>query len=124
MNYLIVFLAGSIGAALRHGVNRASLAMFGASFPVGTLIVNIAGSTVMGLLVGWFASRSGDAQSFRLFLTTGLLGGFTTFSAFSLDTVVLWERGNQLTTVIYVTASVAVSIAGLLIGMAATRYLT
>ena len=98
--------------------------MFGAGFPAGTLIVNIAGSTVMGLLVGWFASRSGDTQSFRLFLTTGLLGGFTTFSAFSLDTVVLWERGNQLTTVIYVTASVAVSIAGLLIGMAATRYLT
>jgi CrcB protein len=123
MNYLIVFLGGGIGSALRHGVNRASMALFGTGFPAGTLFVNIVGSTLMGIIVGVLASRSGDTQSFRLFLTTGIMGGFTTFSAFSLDTAFLWQRGEHLTAAIYVAASVAVSIAGLFIGMAVTRSL-
>ncbi len=121
MSYLLVFLGGGFGSMLRHGVNRVSIALFGASFPAGTLFVNVVGSTLMGLVIGWLASRSGDTQSFRLFLTTGIIGGFTTFSAFSLDTAVLWERGDHMIAAIYVAVSVAVSIAGLFFGMWVTR---
>lgn len=124
MNYLIVFLGGGIGAALRHGVNRASLALFGVNFPVGTMLVNIVGSTIMGLLVGWFALRGTHDSTARLFLTTGIMGGFTTFSAFSLDTAVLWQRGDHLTAAVYVIASVVISVAGLFGGMAAMRLLS
>jgi fluoride exporter len=124
MDYLLVFVGGGIGAMLRHGVNRASLALLGPDLPAGTLMVNIVGSSAMGLLVGWFASRTGDGQSFRLFLTTGIIGGFTTFSAFSLDTVELCQRGEHWTAALYVLLSVGVSIAGLFAGLAAMRPLT
>jgi fluoride exporter len=124
VSYLLVFIGGGLGSVLRHGVNRASMALFGTSFPAGTMFVNIVGSTLMGFLVGWLAARSGDSQSFRIFLTTGFLGGFTTFSAFSLDTVALWQRGDHMTAVVYVIASVVVSIAGLFLGMAAMRAIT
>ena len=120
MNYMLVFVGGGIGSMLRHAVNRASLLLIGPNYPAGTLFVNIVGSTIMGLLAGWFAFRGGD-QSTRLFLTTGVIGGFTTFSAFSLDTAVLWQRGDHLTAAIYVAASVAISIAGLFIGLAVAR---
>src|SRR6476646_12160588 len=90
--YLIVFLGAGIGGALRHGVNVFSARQFGLGFPVGTMIVNIAGSFLMGALAGWFAFRPGTDQHVRLFLTTGILGGFTTLSAFSLDTALLIER--------------------------------
>ena len=92
MLYLIVFLGAGIGGALRHGVNAGSARLWGYGFPFGTLIVNVAGSFLMGLLAGYFAFRPGIGQHARLFLTTGILGGFTTFSAFSLDTVLLVER--------------------------------
>ena len=85
MLYLIVFLGAGIGGALRHGVNVGATRLFGFGFPFGTLIVNIVGSFAMGLLAGYFAFRPGINQHMRLFLTTGVLGGFTTFSAFSLD---------------------------------------
>ena len=90
--YLAVFVGGGIGAALRHGVNRAALAQFGPAFPYGTLFVNVAGGLAMGLLAGLFLAKGGGSQELRLFLTTGVLGGFTTFSAFSLDAVTLWQR--------------------------------
>lgn len=93
MNYLIVFLGAGIGGTCRHGVNVAAARAFGTGFPVGTLAVNVAGSLVMGLLIGWFAHRADPGAAWRLLLTTGFLGGFTTFSAFSLDVAVLWERG-------------------------------
>src|ERR1700750_2931736 len=92
MRYLIVFLGAGIGGALRHGVNVGSAKLFGLGFPFGTLIVHVAGLFAMGLLAGYFAFRPGIAQYMRLFLTTGILGGFTTFSAFSLDTALLVER--------------------------------
>src|SRR6478609_2548377 len=92
MLYVIVFLGAGIGGALRHGVNVGAGRMFGLGFPYGTLIVNVAGSFAMGLLAGYFAFRPGVDQHTRLFLTTGVLGGFTTFSAFSLDTALLIER--------------------------------
>lgn len=114
----LVFLGGGIGAALRHGVNIGSARVLGLGFPWGTLIVNIVGSTLMGLLAAWFALRAdaGLSQHARLFLTTGILGGFTTFSAFSLDAVLLWERNEAALAGAYVLGSVALSIAGLAAG--------
>ena len=94
MGYLIVFLGGGIGAALRHGVNIASARLLGTGFPYGTLTVNVVGSLAMGLLTAYFAFKGDASQHWRLFLTTGMLGGFTTFSAFSLDVALLYERGE------------------------------
>jgi CrcB protein len=126
MPWLLVFLGGGLGAAARHGVNLVAARLFGTSFPWGTTIVNIAGSTVMGLIVAWLAFKAGAGwnQHFRLFLTTGILGGFTTFSAFSLDAVMLWERGAHGAAIVYVAGSVLVSIAGLFLGMGLVRALT
>jgi fluoride exporter len=121
VHYALVFIGGGIGAALRHGVNRASLALIGPGYPAGTVIVNIVGSFLMGALASWFAHRVGHSQALRLFLTTGILGGFTTFSAFSLDTAVMWERGDYGGAAVYVVASVVISIAGLFAGLAVTR---
>lgn len=121
MSYLLVFLGGGVGAALRHGVNRAALATFGPSFPFGTLIVNIVGSLLIGMLAELFLSRGGGSQELRLFLTTGVLGGFTTFSAFSLDAAVMWQRGDYATLCAYVIGSVALSIGALFLGMLAVR---
>ena len=108
---LIAFLGAGIGGALRHGVNTAGLRLFGSNFPYGTITVNIVGSFLMGLIAGWFAFRSGGgaSQPLRLFLTTGVLGGFTTFSAFSLDVALLWERGAATLAALYVAGSVALA---------------
>ena len=124
VGYLAVFLGGGIGAALRHGVNRASLAYLGPAFPYGTLFVNVAGGVLMGVLAELFLVKGGGgSQEWRLFLTTGLLGGFTTFSAFSLDAALMWQRGDYTSLGTYVVGSVFFSIAGLFFGMAATRAL-
>jgi fluoride exporter len=120
--FAIVFLGGGVGAALRHGVNVLSARLFGTSFPWHTLIENVTGSLVMGLLAGWFAFKTDPSQAWRLFLTTGILGGYTTFSAFSLDTVLLYERGQTGLAALYVLASVALSIAGLFAGLALVRH--
>jgi len=121
VSYILVAIGGAIGAALRHGVNRAALALWGPNYPFGTLAVNVLGSFLMGLVVAAFVARSGAVENWRLFLTTGVLGGFTTFSAFSLDAALIWERGDHVTLTIYVAASVLFSIGGLLLGMAAVR---
>lgn len=120
---LLVFIGGGIGAALRHGANIASARALGLSFPWGTLVVNVVGSTVMGLLAAWFAFRAdaGVSQHARLFLTTGILGGFTTFSAFSLDAALLWERGQAFAAAGYVVGSVILSLAGLFAGLWVVR---
>jgi CrcB protein len=118
MGYLIVFLGAGIGGALRHGVNLGAARLFGFGFPFGTLIVNVVGSLLMGLFAGYFAYRTGVPQHFRLFLTTGILGGFTTFSAFSLDAALLVERHAYGLAAAYVAASVAVSLAALFAGLA------
>jgi len=117
MGYVIVFLGGGIGAALRHGVNFGAARWLGAGFPWGTLIVNVTGSLIMGLIAGYFAFKGDVSQNWRLFLTTGILGGYTTFSAFSLDAAVLYERGEVSLAAVYVVASVVLSIAGLFVGM-------
>ncbi len=123
MNYLIVFLGAGIGGALRHGVNLAALRLVGAGFPWGTLAINIAGSFVMGLVAEYFALKSGLPQQWRLFLTTGILGGFTTFSAFSLEVALLYERGELLAAGLYVLGSVALAILGLFAGLYVVRTL-
>jgi CrcB protein len=122
MGYLIVFLGGGLGAALRHGINILSMRVLGTAFPYATLFENVSGSLVMGLLAGYFAFRSGDvSQQWRLFLTTGILGGYTTFSTFSLDTALLYERGELGLAALYVAGSVALSIGGLFAGLALVR---
>ena len=119
--YLIVFAGGGLGAALRHAVNRASLEYFGPGSPYGTLIVNVAGSLLMGVMAELFLVKGGGSQEFRLFLTTGLLGGFTTFSAFSLDAALLWQRSDFAALAFYIIGSVVLSVAALFLGMAAVR---
>ena len=121
--FLLIFLGGGIGSMLRHVVNQTGAALFGPTFPWGTLLVNIVGSLAMGLLAGWSASRSEGGQLIRLFLATGILGGFTTFSAFSLDVALLWQRGQTGAAVVYALGSVTVAIIGVFAGLAIMRVL-
>ncbi len=121
MLYLIVFVGAGLGGAMRHGVNVAAARLFGYGFPFGTLVVNVAGSLAMGLLAGYFAYRMGINQHVRLFLTTGVLGGFTTFSAFSLDAALLVERHSYGQAAAYVVGSVVVSIVAVFVGLALFR---
>lgn len=121
MLYLIVFLGAGIGGALRHGVNVGATRLFGFDFPYGTLIVNLAGSFAMGLFAGYFAFRPGISQHVRLFLTTGVLGGFTTFSAFSLDAALLIERHSYGLAAGYMAGSVIAAISALFFGLALFR---
>ena len=122
-SYLLVFLGAGIGGALRHGVNLGCARYGGVAFPWGTLTVNVAGSFIMGALAAWLALRAGEgwSQPLRLFLATGILGGFTTFSAFSLDAVLIWERGEAGLAAAYAAGSVVLSIAGLVAGLALVR---
>lgn len=124
VGYLIVFLGAGLGAALRHGVNLASASLLGTRFPYATLFANVSGSFVMGLLVAYFAFKGGGGQHWKLFLTTGVLGGYTTFSSFSLDTAVLYERGELGLAAFYVAASVALAIGGLFAGLFVVRQLS
>jgi CrcB protein len=118
MLYLIVFVGAGIGGALRHGVNVGAARLWGFGFPFGTLTVNVLGSFVMGLLAGYFALRPGVPQHVRLFLATGVLGGFTTFSAFSLDSALLIERHAYGTAAAYMAGSLCAAVAALFAGMA------
>ena len=116
---LTVAVGGAIGSSLRHLANVGALRLVGSGFPWATLTVNVIGSFLMGALVVWFAPR--DLMRFAPFLMTGVLGGFTTFSAFSLDTVTLWQRGEATTAAAYVAASIILSLVALLAGMATVR---
>lgn len=124
--FLVVFLGAGIGGALRHGANLGCARLCGTAFPWGTLAINVTGSLLMGLAAGWLAFRAGEAwtQNLRLFLTTGILGGYTTFSAFSLDAMLLWERGEVGAAAAYVLGSVIVSILALAVGLALVRWMS
>jgi len=115
---VLVFLGGGLGAAARHGVNIAAARLIGLDFPWGTLIVNVVGSLTMGALVGWFAFHGSEnwSQHTRLFLTTGILGGFTTFSAFSNETFNLFRSGSTLLAWVNVTAQLAGGLACVWLG--------
>jgi CrcB protein len=121
MGYLIVFAGAGLGGALRHGMNLAAARWFGLGFPFGTLIVNVLGSFLMGFLASYFAFQTGIPQHVRLFLTTGVLGGFTTFSAFSLDAALLFERHAYWLAAAYMAGSVVVSVIALFAGLSIFR---
>ena len=114
---LYAALGGAIGASLRYGVNVASLAMFGTGFPWGTAFVNVAGSLVMGALVAIMADVWDTSLQMRVFLTTGVLGGFTTFSAFSMDFATLYERKEYALALAYAGGTVVLSLVAVFAGM-------
>lgn len=120
MHWLLVFIGGGLGAMTRHGINRAGLALLGPGFPWWTLAINVTGSFAIGLLAGLFGALE-SGQNLRLFVTTGFLGGFTTFSAFSLDALILWERGAALQASLYVLGSVILSLLAAAAGLMVTR---
>jgi CrcB protein len=117
MGYLVVFVGAGLGGTLRHFMNIWIARLAGTHFPMHTLLINVTGSMVMGMVAAWFALKGGAAGHTRLFLATGVLGGYTTFSAFSLDAVLLWERHQHLLAVYYVGGSVAGSLLGLVAGL-------
>ncbi len=123
-HFLIVAVGGAVGASLRHLTGLLTLRWFGPNFPWGTLTVNIVGSFIMGVFIELLARKFDSSQELRLLVATGIMGGFTTFSAFSLDVAVMWERGATLTAAGYVAASVALSILALFAGLALVRGLT
>jgi CrcB protein len=116
-----VALGGAIGASARYGVNVLSGRLFGDAFPWHTLIVNVAGCFAMGLLVGLMAFRLNVGQDMRAFLTTGILGGFTTFSAFALDFAVLAERKAWAAAGGYAAGSVLLSLLAIFAGLMLAR---
>jgi CrcB protein len=124
VSYILVFFGGGLGATLRHVINLVCARGLGTGFPWSTFIINITGSLVMGLIAGYLAFKGEASQPWRLFLMTGILGGYTTFSAFSLDTAILYERGELGLAALYVLGSVVLSIAGLFAGLALVRHLT
>ncbi len=123
MNTLIVFLGAGLGGAARHGINVLVPRLVPGSFPWHTLIINVLGCFIMGVVAEYFALKAELPQAGRLFLTTGVLGGFTTFSAFSLDAALLYERGDVTGAALYVAGSVGLSLAGLFAGLAVIRHL-
>ncbi|MBZ9916378.1 MULTISPECIES: fluoride efflux transporter CrcB [unclassified Mesorhizobium] len=121
-NLLLVAAGGGIGAGVRHLTNMGSLRLVGPNYPWGTMAINIVGSFAMGLFIAALARRGGSNEV-RLFVATGILGGFTTFSAFSLDFATLWERGATLPAFGYALASVIGAIIALFLGLWLARSL-
>lgn len=122
---LQVALGGAIGASLRFISGAAILRVLGSGFPYGTMFVNVAGSFLMGLLAFYLLERmDGSLARFAPFLLTGLLGGFTTFSAYSLDALYLMERGRYLSASVYMGGSVILAIGALFLGITIARSLT
>ena len=115
-NLLLVMLGGALGAGARHLAGMAQLRWLGPGFPVATLFVNLLGSLLMGLLAGWLVLRGGSEQM-RLFLAVGILGGFTTFSAFSLELGLMLQRGELASAAAYVLASVLGGLLLLFLGL-------
>lgn len=120
---LWVALGGAIGSVARHGVNLGSARLLGAGFPYGTLAVNVVGSFLMGFIMALLMRKFAGNDVARLFLATGVLGGFTTFSAFSLDVFNLVQRGDNGVATLYVLASVLFSIAAVFLGFVVLRVL-
>lgn len=120
----LVMIGGAIGAAMRYQLGRALTRLMGPGYPWGTLSANVLGGLAMGLLAGWLALRAQHAgESVRLFAAVGVLGGFTTFSAFSLETMLMIERGDWPGALSYVLVSVIVSVAALALGLGLMRSL-
>jgi CrcB protein len=116
-------LGGALGAISRHFMTRWIANILGSSFPYGTMSVNVIGSFLMGMLITLLADRFSMSQELRGFVVVGLLGGFTTFSAFSMETALLIERNTWGLAALYITGSVLLSVVGLFIGIWAGRTL-
>lgn len=123
MAYLLVMLGGALGSAARYSVGRLTLGAFGPNWPWGTLAVNIAGGLAMGLLAGFLARAGTGGENWRLLIGVGLLGGFTTFSAFTLELVGMVERGQALAGIGYALISVVGAALALFAGLMAARTL-
>ncbi|MFG1478851.1 fluoride efflux transporter CrcB [Xanthobacter sp. V4C-4] len=123
---VVVFLGAGLGGVLRHLVNISLPKLLGTGFPFATFLINVSGCLLMGLITGYLAFRDGEAwsQSLRLFLTTGVLGGYTTFSTFSLDFLFLMERGDSGLALLYAAGSVAFGFIGVFAGISLMRMLT
>jgi CrcB protein len=119
----LVAAGGALGSLLRYFVGQWSLRLWGPNFPWGTLIVNVAGCFVIGVFAEMIARRFNASVELRLLLVTGFLGGFTTFSAFSLDAISLFERGEAMLGGVYIAASVGLSMAAVVAGLALMRAL-
>lgn len=122
--FLLVFLGGGIGAAGRHGVNVLATKFLGTNFPIGTFAINVAGAFAMGVVVELFAAKTAMSPSVRLFLTTGILGGFTTFSTYALEIGLLYERGELMAALVYGLGSLVVGVAALFAGLSLVKWLT
>ena len=121
---LLVASGGAIGSVARYLVGVLMTRAFGVNFPYGTLAVNVVGGFLMGFFIGLLARRLDGSMDLRLFVAVGILGGFTTFSSFSLDVAVLWERGELATAMLYVLASVILSIGARFFGLWLARLTT
>lgn len=120
----LVFLGAGFGGVARHLVGVLATRMLGGPFPWGTMLINISGSVLMGLLMGWAMLRpDGATHNLRLFVATGVLGGYTTFSTYSLEAVMLWQRGDIAAALFYVFGSLICGVAGLAVGLAVMRSL-
>lgn len=117
----LVMAGGALGAGFRYHIGSVALRQLGPTFPFGTWIVNLLGGLLMGVLAGVVARAPVDGEPLRLFLGVGVLGGFTTFSAFSLETFNMLSRGDYVMASAYGVSSVAGSVLMLFIGIAATR---
>lgn len=122
--YLAIFIGGGLGSVARYQIGVWFGRLFGLGFPFATLTVNIVGGFVMGLFTEWLLARLGGSLLLRQFFAVGVLGGFTTFSSFTLDLAILWERGAQGLAVLYGVASVAGAIIALFSGLAIGRLLS
>ncbi len=122
--FLLVATGGAIGAVLRHGAGLGAIRLGMTAWPYATFFVNVVGSLLMGLLVGWLAHRAGaGSQETRLFFATGVLGGFTTFSAFSLEITLMIEKGELVRAGGYAGVSILFSVGALLAGLMIARRL-
>lgn len=118
---LLAGLGGALGSAARYGIGVLIVRLTGPGYPWSTLLVNIVGCAAMGLFVTWLGLRSPHSHELRVFVATGVLGGFTTFSAFALDFAGLMDRGESTAAWLYLAASVGLSILGLYAGLALAR---
>ena len=123
MNFVLVMLGGAIGSAAGYGAGKLTLGWFGPHYPWGTLTVNLIGGLLMGLLGGALARLSVPQEQWRLFAAIGVLGGFTTFSSFALDTVNMLTRGDYAAALGYILLSVAGAVLGVFAGLALVRVL-
>ncbi|WP_454745774.1 fluoride efflux transporter CrcB [Ciceribacter selenitireducens] len=123
LQILLVALGGAVGSVCRYLVGVGALRLMGPAFPWGTLAVNVAGSFAIGILAELIVVRFGASTELRLLLITGFLGGFTTFSAFALDAVTLFERGASPAAVTYLILSIGASIAAAIAGIGLMRSL-